>query len=880
MSQFLYRVGSFAARKAWVVLTIWALIIAGLAGAFTAFKGELSDTITIPGTQAQQLQETISQKFDSNLSAATGMVVLETTDGKPFTDQQKKDVASVVKQVEGIGQVEQVLDPFATADKISNGREELKKNQAKIDEGYKQLEDGQQKVDEAAKQIEPNQKKLDETQAAIDSGQIPEAGRARAQAEVDAGRQQLAPALQQLEQGRKDLAENRKKLEDGQAEIDRNTKLLDLSSDASMISADGSAAVVTVRYNSDIGSIEQGNLNSTREKFNALDGKNMKVLTDKNLEGVAPHMGVTGETIGIIVALIVLFVMMGTLIAAGLPIIMAIVGLGAAMLGTFALSNVVEMNSTTPALGSMLGLAVGIDYTLFILNRHRNNLATGLDIKKSIALATGTSGGAVVFAGSTVIIALLALNVVGIPFLAVMGNVAAFAVFMAVAVSVTLSPAILSLAGRRVVPKKRWEAIQRRNADRAAAHRRQLAAQSGHASRADEIEAEIDQQITADAHRAAEEREENPRGWLKMVLAKPVLTILAAVAVLGLIAFPMTQMRLGLPTGASQHADSAAYQSYMAIKDNFGDGQNGPVIVAANLPEGTTEAQAKDLQVSVGQELKKQENVEKVIPAMISKDHQMLLYQVIPTEGPSAVSTENLVHNVRSLKTNTAQGEVSYGVTGQTAMNIDISANLAEALPIYVAVVVGLSLIVLILVFRSIWVPLTATIGFLFSLGAAFGATIAVFQWGWLGSLFGVTTPEPILSFLPVLVVGILFGLAMDYQVFLVSAMREAFAHGRDGKTSVKVGFNHSAKVVVAAALIMMGVFLGFVFSGDPMISSIGFALAAGVFFDAFLVRMMLIPALMHLLGDRAWKLPRWLDKLLPDLDIEGTQLEREVTHQ
>lgn len=880
MSQFLYRVGSFAARKAWVVITIWVLILAGLAGAFTAFKGELSSTITIPGTQAQQLQETISQKFDSNLSAATGMVVLETADGKPFTDQQKKDVASVVKQVEGIGQVEQVLDPFATADKISNGREELKKNQGKIDEGYKQLEGGQQKVDDAAKQIEPNQKKLDETQAAIDSGQIPEAGRARAQAEVDAGRQQLAPALQQLEQGRKDLAENRKKLEDGQAEIDRNTKLLDLSSDASMISADGSAAVVTVRYNSDIGSIEQAHLDSTREKFNALDGKNMKVLTDKNLEGVAPHMGVTGETIGIIVALIVLFVMMGTLIAAGLPIIMAIVGLGAAMLGTFALSNVVEMNSTTPALGSMLGLAVGIDYTLFILNRHRNNLATGLDIKKSIALATGTSGGAVVFAGSTVIIALLALNVVGIPFLAVMGNVAAFAVLMAVAVSVTLSPAILSLAGRRVVPKKRWEAIQRRNADRAAAHRRQLAAQSGHASRADEIEAEIDQQITADAHRAAEEREETPRGWLKMVLAKPVLTILAAVAVLGLIAFPMTQMRLGLPTGASQHADSAAYQSYMAIKDNFGDGQNGPVIVAANLPEGTTETQAKDLQVSVGQELKKQENVEKVIPAMISKDHQMLLYQVIPTEGPSAVSTENLVHHVRSLKTNTAQGEVAYGVTGQTAMNIDISANLAEALPIYVAVVVGLSLIVLILVFRSIWVPLTATIGFLFSLGAAFGATIAVFQWGWLGSLFGVTTPEPILSFLPVLVVGILFGLAMDYQVFLVSAMREAYAHGRDGKTSVKVGFNHSAKVVVAAALIMMGVFLGFVFSGDPMISSIGFALAAGVFFDAFLVRMMLIPALMHLLGDRAWKLPRWLDKLLPDLDIEGTQLEREVTHQ
>lgn len=261
---------------------------------------------------------------------------------------------------------------------------------------------------------------------------------------------------------------------------------------------------------------------------------------------------------------------------------------------------------------------------------------------------------------------------------------------------------------------------------------------------------------------------------------------------------------------------------------------------------------------------------------MISKDNSTLLYQITPDAGPSEVSTENLVSNIRDLKLDTDDGEVTFGVTGQTAMNIDISENLAKVLPIYIAIVIGLSLLVLILVFRSIWVPLTATLGFLFSLAAAFGATTAVFQWGWAASLFGVTTPGPILSFLPIIAVGVLFGLAMDYQLFLVSSMREAYSHGRNGKKSVVVGYNHSARVVVAAALIMAGVFIGFVFAGDPMMASIGFALSAGVLFDAFVIRMTLIPALMYLLGDRAWWLPKWLDKILPDLDVEGTQLERE----
>lgn len=546
--------------------------------------------------------------------------------------------------------------------------------------------------------------------------------------------------------------------------------------------------------------------------------------------------------------------------AAGLPVLMALVGVGAAYLGAFALSDVVDMNSTTPALGSMLGLAVGIDYSLFILNRHRNNLRRGMGMHESIALATGTSGNAVLFAGTTVVIALLALNVVGIPFLSVMGNVAAFAVVMAVVVAVTLTPAMLSLIGRRVMPRRRWDAIQRR-----AQLRRDAA----------EIVGE-DKQHTADrAHALTAERDTTPRGWLKVVLAKPVLTILATVAVLGIIAVPMTQLRLGLPDGSSQSADSGAYKTYKIVEDKFGAGRNGTVVAAAYLPEGTTEEQAEDLQVDLGEQLREQDHVSAVVPAAISKDHSMLLYQIIPDEGPSAESTTDLVNSLRDLRLDTPEGEASFGVTGQTAMNIDISENLFKVLPVYLAIVVGLSLIVLILVFRSIWVPLSATIGFLFSLLAAFGATVAVFQWGWLGDLFNITEPGPILSFLPILAVGILFGLAMDYQMFLVSAMREAYSHGRDGKTAVVVGFNHSARVVVAAALIMTGVFMGFVFSGDPMIASIGFVLSAGVLFDAFVVRMTLIPALMHLMGAKAWWFPKWAERIVPDVDVEGASLER-----
>lgn len=827
MAKLLYRIGGFAARKAWVVISLWIVILLALGGSYAAFKGELSSNVTIPGTKSQQLQDELSDKFDLNANAGSGQAVVKTTDGSAISADQKKALASALAKVDKVDGVESTTNPFDQQDQIDQGKAQLAQAEPQLGDGQKKLDDAQKQIDQARSQLK--------------SSNAP------------------SEAYQEVDGKQKELDTQKTQLEQKKTEFDQNKAKLDMSSQYSSVSDNGSTALASISFTDEINSVSPDTLSEVRSDLADADLKGLDVQFDQNLEG-QPELKGTAEAIGVVVAFIILFIMMGTFIAAGLPILMALVGVGAAMMGTFALSGVIEMNSTTPALGSMLGLAVGIDYSLFIINRHRNNLARGMGLRDSVALATGTSGNAVVFAGATVIIALLALNVVGIPFLSVMGDVAAASVLLAVVVAVTLTPAMLGLVGRRIISKKRWQIIQRRSRLREQAASEHLVGEG---------------ELQDRAHRAHLEHESSPHGWLKLVTKQPVLVSIVSALVLVIIAIPMTQMRLGLPDATSSSPDSGAYKNYKTIEEQFGAGRNSTMVTAAQLPDGTTEEQAKELQIEVGQDLQKQDNVETVVPAAISKDHTMVMYQIVPKEGPSAVSTNDLVTQLRDLKVNTAEGDVTFGVAGQTAMNIDISEKLLKALPVYLVIVLGLSLLVLILVFRSILVPLTATVGFLFSLLASFGATVAVFQWGWLGSLFGITDPGPILSFLPILAVGILFGLAMDYQVFLVSSMREAFSHGRGGRKSVVIGYNHSAKVVMAAALIMAGVFLGFVFSGQAMIASIGFALATGVLFDAFVVRLTLIPALMYLMGSKAWWLPRWIDKILPDVDVEGASLER-----
>src|SRR5690625_5167784 len=527
--------------------------------------------------------------------------------------------------------------------------------------------------------------------------------------------------------------------------------------------------------------------------------------------------------------------MLGSLVAAGLPILNALFGVAVAALGALSLSSVVDMVSVTPILGVMLGLAVGIDYSLFIINRHRQQLKDGFELEESIGLANGTSGNAVVFAGITVLIALVALNVTGIPFLGLMGTVGAVSIAVAVLVAITLTPAWLRVLGMRVLSRK----------ERA--------------------------RLSEDATTTAQVAAASPmRTW------PAVLRAVGGIAVLVLIALPATSLRVNLPDGSSEPHDSTQYQAYSTIADKFGPGMNGPLLAVVDLPEAASDQEIKTEQLDIGQQLAAQEDVTGIAPIGASEDGSMLAFQVIPAEGPTSESTEALVHHLRDLD---LDGGAQLSIAGQASGNIDISEKLSEALPLYLTVVVGLSLLILILVFRSILVPVIATAGFILSYFAALGGVVAIYQWGWFSSVFDVESPGPILNFLPTILVGILFGLAMDYMLFLGTGMREAYAHGAPPREAVVRGFRAGRSVVTAAAIIMISVFGGFIFADSAMIRPIGFALAFGVLVDAFVVRMLIVPALMHLLGRGAWWLPKWLDRILPDVDVEGAKLERRHPH-
>jgi RND superfamily putative drug exporter len=418
-----------------------------------------------------------------------------------------------------------------------------------------------------------------------------------------------------------------------------------------------------------------------------------------------------------------------------------------------------------------------------------------------------------------------------------MGTVGAVAVLVAILMAVTLTPAILSLVGMRI--------LRRRERERLAAGER-----------------------THDAEITERDRPmSTTRAWTVLALGVVALLVVAA---------PATQMRLGLPDGSTQPPDSAAFKAYDVQAEKFGDGSNGPLLVVADLPGTVAEDDVVAEQATVGEQLGRVWDVEAVVPIGVSDDRDTLAFQVVPKGSPSSESTAELVQNLRTLTPETASGgEATLGVAGNASAGIDISDKLSDVLPTYLALVVGLSLLILVLVFRSILVPITATLGFVLSLLAAFGGITAIFQIGFLSDLFGVHAPGPVLSFLPIIATGILFGLAMDYQLFLVSGMREAYAHGAPARVAVQHGLHAGRSVVTAAAIIMISVFAGFIFSHDATIKPIGFGLAFGVLLDAFVVRMLLIPAAMHLLGEKAWWLPRWLDRILPDVDVEGAKLER-----
>ncbi|GAA3190365.1 MMPL family transporter [Dactylosporangium siamense] len=714
MATFLYRLGRLAFRRRWTVAGAWLLLLV-LAGAGAgALGGQTSNTVTIPGTEAQRAIDQLSVSFpEANVGGAVARVVFAAPAGEKLTDPgNKAAVEQVLAGLRSAPKVIGVLDPFQ-ADSISpDGRY-----------GYAQA-----------------------------SYQVPAA---------DVTAEDQDALMAQAKPGR----------------------------DAGLEVEFGGDAVAAKPQNGG------------------------------------------AEVAGVLVAVVVLVITFGSLLAAGLPLLTAVIGVVLGLTGVGIASGFTDLNANTPILALMLGLAVGIDYALLIVSRYRHELSAGHEPIEAAGRAAGTAGSAVVVAGLTVIIALAALSVVGIPVLSAMGLAAAGTVCVAVLVALTMLPALLSFAGRRIRGGSR-------HTDRPGGPR-------------------------------AGER------WAGFVTRRPVPVLLAALAVTGVLAVPAAGLRLGLPDDGMLAADTTQHKAYNLLSAGFGPGFNGPLVVVVSTGAATEPKAAVD---QVGTMIKGLDDVVAVSPPQANATGDVTLLTVIPRAGATDQSTTDLVTAIRDRRGDIQQATgATVVVTGLTAVNIDFSQKLDDALLPYLLIVVGLAFVLLLMVFRSALVPIKAALGFLLSVAATFGAVVAVFQWGWMGDLLGIGRTGPTASLLPIVLIGILFGLAMDYEVFIVSRMREEFVHGAGPRETVIAGFRHSARVVTAAAIIMVSVFAGFLFSHEMLARAIGFALAFGVLIDAFIVRMTIVPALMSMLGRAAWWLPRRLDRLLPDVDIEGEQLTRRL---
>jgi len=606
-----------------------------------------------------------------------------------------------------------------------------------------------------------------------------------------------------------------------------------------MISADGQTiAVMQVTYAEPSMELDDATIDYLEDAVADTEDAGVRVEVGGDVLQAMPETGST-ELIGIGVALVVLVVTFGALLAAGLPIITAVLGVMLTTAGILAATSFMNVSESTGTLASMIGLAVGIDYALFILSRFRSELAKDGRVEdkraraEAMGRAVGTAGSAVFFAGLTVVIALLGLSVVNIPFLTEMAVAAAVTVVIAVLIAVTLLPAFAGFTGKRIFTKR-----QRRR-------------------------------IAEGLHDA---KPNGGKRWAGFVTRHPILVALVGIVGLGTLAYPALDLELGLPDAGSSGEETTQRQAYDLISEGFGEGFNGQLIIVGDLEDGVDAMTAAQ---NITNELNGIDGIAVVGQAFPNADLDTVMVTLIPETGPSDHATNELVHEIRGALADDT--DANWSVTGATALNIDISDNLNDALLPYMLIVVGLAALILLLVFRSLLVPVMATLGFMLSVFAALGALVAVFQWGWMAELFNVDQPGPIMSMMPILMIGLVFGLAMDYQIFLVTRVREAYVHGADPKQAIVEGYGHSSRVVVAAALIMISVFAAFIFSGEAMIAAMGFGLAAAVIFDAFVVRMAIIPAIMALVGRGSWWIPKWLNRILPNVDVEGDRLQQHL---
>jgi putative drug exporter of the RND superfamily len=895
LAKLLQRLGLFSAKRAWLVIISWFLILVSAGSWAVLGMGKLSTSMAIDGVPAQTVIDELKKSFPE-AARGSGSVVFHKADGTAFTYDEKTAIAEILDHVKTMEAVADTIDPFKLAvtkaeaeAKIADGKVKIAEakaaiaaNEQKIADGEAQLVSAKSQLDSAANQLKAAKAQLaagkadyENAKANLSAAQAGvayllmtegstganylaavalvnqmTAGIAQYEAgltQYNVGKAQYDAGLKKYYAGVAALADGKKKLADGKAtlatkeqELLVGDRLFQVSKGFGLLSKDETTAMATIQFTVPGTELETYQKTDIVDYIQAHPIPGVQVEYTKEMtQSIGGLLGI-GEIIGLVIAAIVLFLMLGTLIGAGLPLISAVIGVGISAAITLGLSGIIEMSSTTPVLGVMLGLAVGIDYALFLFNRHRKQLKQGMELRASIALSNGTSGNAVVFAGLTVIIALLALNITGVGFLGLMGTMASVAIAISILLAVTLTPALMSLIGLKALSKKERAAIGQETKSEAKAKAKGPAKQA-------------------------------------LVVRHPWVTMVAGIIALSIVAIPFFSMRLGLPDGSAEPTSSTQYKSYQLISKAFGPGANGQVLTIVTVPKKLADANAENtFKSQIAERLDTLKNVDIAIPGSISADGTKYLFILVPKTGPSEIETTQLVYDIRGLSSEIEnQYSAQIGVTGLAAMNIDISQRMSSVLPLYLTVVILLSILLMILVFRSIAVPIVASVGFLLSVSAALGSVVAIFQWGWLGFLTDVHDPGPIMNFLPSISIGILFGLAMDYQLFLATGMREAFVHGMSPKDSVNHGLKLSRSVVLAAASIMVSVFGSFMFSESTMIRPIGFALGAGVLFDAFIVRLLLMPAVLTVLGKSAWWIPKWLDRILPDVDVEGAQLER-----
>jgi RND superfamily putative drug exporter len=609
------------------------------------------------------------------------------------------------------------------------------------------------------------------------------------------------------------------------------------------VSEDGTIAYSTITYTANAVDLTEPTKSDLEAAAGQARGAGLTVEIGGSALDSEESPGGTTEIIGVAVAAVVLVLALGSLVAAGLSLLTAFVGVAIAFGLVSALAVPLGLTSTVAILALMLGLAVGIDYALFITSRFRDERAQGSEPEEAAGRAVGTAGSAVVFAGATVFITLVGLGVVGIPELTKMGMGGAGAVALAVLVALTLVPALFGLFGGRILSR----AV--RKATRPGSGRPRPVPSAG--------------------------RPGLGTRWARFVLRRPVPVLIIAGLGLGAVALPTLSLELGLPGDESKSVETTQRRAYDLLSEGFGPGFNGPLTVVVDTSRsGDTRATA-DLVVKT---VRGVDGVASVGDPVLSRTKDTAVFTAVPQSAPNSGETKDLVQEIRGavfgVEADTGAGIL---VTGTTAMNIDISEAMSDALIPYLTVVIGLAVLLLTVVFRSVLVPVKAALGFLLSVGAAFGVLVAVFQWGWAADLLGIEQTGPVMSLMPILIIGIVFGLAMDYEVFLLTRMREAHAHGAQPGEAIVSGFRHSGRVVAAAAIIMISVFAGFIGMSSPTIQTMGVGLAAAVAFDAFVVRMAIAPAVLALLGHRAWWLPRILNRVLPNVDIEGEALSRPV---